>query len=278
MARTSQAKGGAAARGQQPKAAVKRAAGRDKESQGAAAANRPEPLRAAAGKPVATVEPGRTDAPSERPVSRSKPATTAPANGAGSPPAERKPDANPSQLEAPPAAEITAEDPQVSAAVAGPQPVSETPAPRMSVPRTSVPQRSAPETPAPRASVSPTPAPERAVPETHLSLPHPPESAGCAPDRAGRAPDPAAVLGASRTLVEGTLRAQGQMIGFTCRQAEHGLAVGRAMLTSGSLPAALALQARYFGQAFDDALAQTLELSRLSTELMRAGLQSLGRG
>ena len=85
------------------------------------------------------------------------------------------------------------------------------------------------------------------------------------------------MLGASRTLVEGTLRVHSQMIGFTCRQAEHGLAVGRAMLTSGSLPAALALQAKYLGQAFDDALAQTLELSRLSTDLMRAGLQSLGR-
>ena len=227
------------------------------------------PSRTAAGgggKPVATVEPGRSDAPSERPVSRSKPAITAPANGAGSPPAERKPDTHLSQLAAPPAAEIAAKDAQLSAPVAEPQPVPETP-----VPRRSVPQRSAPETPAPRASVPPTPAPERAVPETHVSLPYPPESAG-------RAPDPAAMLGASRTLVEGTLRAQGQMIGFTCRQAEHGLAVGRAMLTSGSLPAALALQARYFGQAFDDALAQTLELSRLSTELMRAGLQSLGRG
>ena len=129
----------------------------------------------------------------------------------------------------------------------------------------SAPERSVPEAPAPRTST-----PERSAPAAHLSLPRPPGSAG-------RAPDPAAILGASRALVEGTLRAQGQMVGFSCRQAEHGLAVGRAMLTSGSLAAALALQARYFGQAFDDALAQTRELSRLSSELLRAGLQSLGR-
>jgi len=89
------------------------------------------------------------------------------------------------------------------------------------------------------------------------------------------AADLAAMVRASRTLVEGSIRVRSQMIGFGCRQAEHGLAVGRAMLASGSLPAALALQAEYLGQAVDDALAQTLELSRLSSDVVRAGLESL---
>jgi hypothetical protein len=89
------------------------------------------------------------------------------------------------------------------------------------------------------------------------------------------APDLAAMFLAHRTLIEGSLRVRGQMVGFACRQAEHGLAVGRALLASGSLPEALALQAKYLGQAVDDALAQSLELSRLSSNVVRAGLDSL---
>jgi hypothetical protein len=89
------------------------------------------------------------------------------------------------------------------------------------------------------------------------------------------APDLAAMFLAHRTLVEGSIRVRTQMIGFSCRQAEHGLAVSRALLASGSLPEAMSLQAKYLGQAVDDALAQTLELSRLSSDVLRTGLESL---
>ncbi len=65
------------------------------------------------------------------------------------------------------------------------------------------------------------------------------------------------------------------MIGFGCRQAEHGLAVGRALLAGGSLPEVLALQAEYLRGTVDEALAQTLELGRLSSDVVRAGLESL---
>ncbi len=106
-----------------------------------------------------------------------------------------------------------------------------------------------------------------------------PQPAAAAPEAepapGGRAPDLAPIFQASRTLVEGSLRVPGQMVGIGCRQAEHGLAVGRALLAGGSLPAVLALQASYLGRAVDDALAQTLELSRLSAEVVRAGLESL---
>ena len=77
------------------------------------------------------------------------------------------------------------------------------------------------------------------------------------------------------TLVEGSIRVRSQMIGFGRRQAEHGFAFGRAMLAGGSLPEVLALQAEYLGRAVDEALAQSLELSRLSTAVVRAGLESL---
>jgi hypothetical protein len=91
----------------------------------------------------------------------------------------------------------------------------------------------------------------------------------------GPTPDLTAIFEAGRTLVEGSNRVRGQMIGIGCREAEHGFAVGRAMLAGGSLPEVLALQAEYLGRAVDDALAQTLELGRLSTEVVRAGLEAL---
>ncbi len=238
MARTSQAKGGEAARGQQPRASVKRAAARGKANQVAAAVTRVELPPPAEAEPVATAQPDVVAAAAARPKSPPTPEAAAPTGGeaAGSPPAEPEPVVDDPE----PAAEIAADEARVAATVVESQPVLETP-------------------------VLETPVPATPVPETQPL------------GTAGHVPDPAAMLGAGHSLVEGTLRAHGQMIGFTCRQAEHGLAVGRAMLTSGSLPAALALQAEYVGRAFDDALAQTLELSRLSTDLMRASLRSLGR-
>lgn len=91
---------------------------------------------------------------------------------------------------------------------------------------------------------------------------------------AGQGPDLSAMFQAGRTLVEGSIRVRSQMIGFGCRRAEHGLAVGRAMLAGGSLPKVLALQVEYLQGAVDDALAQTLELGRLSADVVRTGLGS----
>ena len=87
----------------------------------------------------------------------------------------------------------------------------------------------------------------------------------------GQTPDLTAMVRASCALVEGSMRVRSQMIGFGYRQAEHGFAVGRAVLAGGWLPAVLSLNAEYLGRAVDDAL----ELSRVSTDVVRAGLESL---
>jgi hypothetical protein len=79
-----------------------------------------------------------------------------------------------------------------------------------------------------------------------------------------------------RHLVEGTIDLQGRMVAFAWRQTEAGLAAGRAMLASRSLPEMMALQRTFVGRSVEDALAHTLELTRLSAELMRTGL-SAGR-
>jgi hypothetical protein len=139
---------------------------------------------------------------------------------------------------------------------------------------------SAERAPAPLAPVAPA-APEasEARRETAVSATSGAVAAGeavaPAPARTAGQPDPTAMFRAGRILVDGSVRVRSQMIGFGYRQAEHGLAFGRAMLAGGSLPEVLALQARYLGGAVDDALAQTLELSRLSTDVVCAGLESL---
>jgi hypothetical protein len=91
----------------------------------------------------------------------------------------------------------------------------------------------------------------------------------------GQAPDLSAMLRASHSVIAGSIRVRSQLVEFSCRQAEHGFAFGRALLAGGSLPTVWALQARYLARAFDDALAHTLEVSRLSTDVVRAGLESL---
>jgi hypothetical protein len=91
----------------------------------------------------------------------------------------------------------------------------------------------------------------------------------------GQAPDLSAMLRASHSVIAGSIRVRSQLVEFSCRQAEHGFAFGRALLAGGSLPTVWALQARYLGRAFDDALAHMLEVSRLSTDVVRAGLESL---
>jgi Phasin protein len=121
------------------------------------------------------------------------------------------------------------------------------------------------------------PEPARAVEPPPVSEPRPTPADEIVPPparAAAPAPDLTAMFQAGRALVEGSIRVRSQMLGFGCRQAEHGFALGRAMLAGGSLPEVLALQAKYVGRAVDDALAHTLELSRLSTDVVRAGLES----
>ena len=78
----------------------------------------------------------------------------------------------------------------------------------------------------------------------------------------------------SRSLVEGSIRIRSEMIAFTWQQTEHGLALGRAVLASRSLPEIVALQTAYLGDTLERTLAHTRELARLSTDMLRAGLQS----
>jgi hypothetical protein len=69
---------------------------------------------------------------------------------------------------------------------------------------------------------------------------------------------------------------QGQMVAFACRQTEVGLAAGRAMLASRSLPEIVSVQSAFVGRSVENALAHTLELTRLSAEILRKGLRSGG--
>jgi hypothetical protein len=75
-----------------------------------------------------------------------------------------------------------------------------------------------------------------------------------------------------RGLIEGTIGMHGQMIAFACRQTEFGLATSRAMLASRSLPEIVSLQSAFIGRSVENALAHTLELTRLSAEMLRDGL------
>jgi hypothetical protein len=84
----------------------------------------------------------------------------------------------------------------------------------------------------------------------------------------------AAMVWPSRSLVEGGIRIRSEMIAFTWQQTEHGLALGRAVVASRSLPEILALQTAYLGETLERTLAHTLELARLSTDMLRTGLQA----
>ena len=77
-----------------------------------------------------------------------------------------------------------------------------------------------------------------------------------------------------RSLVEGTFGLHEQMVAFACRQAELGLSASRAMLASRSLPEILSLQGAFVGRAVENALAHTLEVTRLSAGILRQGLRS----
>jgi Phasin protein len=243
MARSSQAKGSRAARAMTPKAPVNRPPVRRN-----AGGSEPTPATG----PVALAEP---EAKPEAFVSADSqaPAEPAPAaDGLGA--ADR-------EVDAPAGAEAAGGAPPELGPAAAPETAPE-----------ATPEATKAAAPAPAAPAAPAPAaPAPAEPAS--------ASAGTSPTRApwaaGPGPDLTAMFEASRALVEGSIRVRSQMIGFGCRQAEHGLAVGRAMLAGGSLPEVLTLQAEYFQGAVGDALAQALEVGRLSADALRTGLESL---
>ena len=131
----------------------------------------------------------------------------------------------------------------------------------------------APPAEARAAIAEPTPAPSSHVDEplapsaTAAALPEPVAAA------AELALASAALPWPGRSLVESNIRIRSEMIAFTWRQTEQGVALGRAMLASRSLPELFALQTAYFGETLERTLTHTLELARLSTDLLRAGLQ-----
>jgi len=83
-----------------------------------------------------------------------------------------------------------------------------------------------------------------------------------------------AALAPGRNLVEGTIDMHGRMVAFACRQTEFGLATGRALLASRSLPEMVSLQSAFVGRSVENVVAHTLELTRLSAEILREGLRA----
>jgi Phasin protein len=79
----------------------------------------------------------------------------------------------------------------------------------------------------------------------------------------------------SRNFVEGSSRIRSEIIDFTWRETEHAFALGSAILATRSVPELLALQTEYLGETLDRTLAHTLELARLSSDMLRAGLPPL---
>ena len=108
-------------------------------------------------------------------------------------------------------------------------------------------------------------------------------SAAGAPEDVASASEPAraeaeevsaAALAPGRHLVEGTIDMHGRMVAFACRQTEFGLATGRALLASRSLPEMVSLQSAFVGRSVENVVAHTLELTRLSAEILREGLRA----
>ena len=83
-----------------------------------------------------------------------------------------------------------------------------------------------------------------------------------------------AALAPGRHLVEGTIDMHGRMVAFACRQTEFGLATGRALLASRSLPEMVSLQSAFVGRSVENVVAHTLDLTRLSAEILREGLRA----
>jgi Phasin protein len=104
----------------------------------------------------------------------------------------------------------------------------------------------------------------------------PPESASAPADRPATPrpdqPEAEPAAGPPLAWLEGPARLREEMAGFARAQLEDALATGQAILTCGSLPRALELQASYAVRAMQGNLAQAMRLARLSAELMPAAL------
>jgi Phasin protein len=215
-------------------------------------------------------------AKSTQPVKSSEP------KGVASAPAARR--ATPTVGVRPARSEARPQAPTASDQGRAPEPIGE------SAPSSARPAPAAP------AALDPVPAPlaESALGEPNMAPPaevkptvaepsanEPPASTAVAaelPEPVAAAPEPALATAEMRwpghSLVEASMRIRGEMIAFTWRQTEHGLALGRAILASRSLPELLALQTTYLGETLERTLAHTLELTRLSSDMLRAGLQA----
>jgi Phasin protein len=117
----------------------------------------------------------------------------------------------------------------------------------------------------PTGAVNEVPPGQRAKPAESASSPVD-RQVPTRPDEAERAavPPPA--------WLEGPARLREEMTGFARAQLEDAIATGQAILTCGSLPRALELQASYAVRAMQGNLAQAVRLARLSAELMPAAL------
>ena len=166
--------------------------------------------------------------------------------------------AEPAQASSAAATEASASQ---AAASAAPEPRSLSPAPVTSD------DRAADQ---PTGAASEIPPSQRAEPDHRAE---PPENAGMPADRlAARPGETEANRSAALPLawLESSARLGDEMAGFARAQVEDAIATAQAMLTCGSLPGALELQASYAVRAMQGNVAQTLRLARLSAELMPA--------
>ena len=129
-------------------------------------------------------------------------------------------------------------------------------------PPADVPATGAEPPPAEASSVEEPPAPTRHV----AALPEPLAVAAELGFATAALPWP------GRGLIEGGIRIRSEAIAFTWRETEHAFAHGSAILATHSLPEFLALQTAYVGETLERTLAHTLELARLSSDMLRAGL------
>ena len=237
-------------------------AGRSREPKGVGSAS----AAAWRATPAAGGRPARGEARPEAPAAPDQRRPPEPISGRAAEPMSEsaRPALEPSA--AVPAALDPAQAPSAESAIAEPTPAPPTPAESalgapIMAPPAEVPAAVA-EPLAPAVDEPPAPA---AVP---ADLPEPAATA------AGRAPATAAISWPGGGLVEGSIRIRSEMIAFTWRQTEHGHALGRALLASRSLPEILALQTAYLGETLERTVAHSLELARLSTDLLRAGVPS----
>jgi hypothetical protein len=209
--------------------------------------------------PTAEDKPARSEARPEAPAAPDRRRPAEPVSE-GAHPVRQPPPAVPAALD--PAQAPSAESPIGEPTTAQPAP-SESP---IDEPTTAqpAPAESALGEPAMAPSVDAPPAPAAAV----ADLPEPLAAA------AELALGTAAMPWPSSSLVESSVRIRSEMIAFTWRQTEHGLALGRAILASRSLPELLALQTAYLSETLERTLAHSLELARLSTDMLRTGLQA----